>query len=150
MANDSLSTEAAVRTCSECRCRLARDNRDTICWPCRRSRAIAAQERSAIELRRREAFENDRIPGLARQMRTSTEGAIRYAIEDGLLSRRWRPHLGNLVRLAAMEDTTHVEAAKALGVSRWTVADWRRHLGLGTRPGAVKPPRSRCSLTPEE
>ncbi len=72
----------------------------------------------------------DGIPGLAAEMGVSRAEAIRYAIDEEILSRRWRPHVDSLIRLSEMSDCTHVEAAQALGVSRWTVADWRRRLGL--------------------
>jgi hypothetical protein len=122
--------DASERTCADCHCRLARDNKDTVCWPCRRRRAIAAQEEGARSVRRQEIFEVAGIPGLAAEMGVTRAEAIRYAIEEEILSRRWRPHLDSLIKLSEMSGCTHVEAAQALGVSRWTVADWRRRLGL--------------------
>ncbi|HLG91801.1 MAG TPA: hypothetical protein VKY15_02335 [Acidimicrobiales bacterium] len=131
----------AERRCSECNCVLARDNRDTMCWPCRRQRALAAQEASALMLRRREAFEHGRIPALAEMMGVDTAEAIRYAVESGILPRRWRSQIDCLIRLSEMPEASHVHAAQALGVSRWTVADWRRQLGLqsGQRRAAARP-----------
>ncbi len=119
-----------TRRCSECRCNLARDNRDTMCWSCRRRRAVSAQDACAADLRRRAAFEVGRVSGLAIEMGCGYAEAIEYAVAEGMLPSRWKEHVDALVHLADMPGWSHVEAAEALGVSRWTVANWRRQMGL--------------------
>lgn len=75
-------------------------------------------------------FERGGIPALAAELETSEAEAIRFAVKEGILPKRWRTHVEGLVQLTYLRGVTHVEAARAIGVSRWTVADWRRQLRL--------------------
>ncbi|MGH9205546.1 MAG: hypothetical protein ACRD1G_03150 [Acidimicrobiales bacterium] len=146
MADQATTEHSGLpRRCSECHCNLARDNRDTMCWPCRRRQAISAQEASAVDLRRQEAFEQGRVPALAHELDSDNAEAIRYAVEEGILPRRWRSHLEDLIRLAEMPGASHVDAAEAIGVSRWTIANWRRQMGLEPGRGETRPRRDGAS-----
>ena len=126
-------TRPAHRTCERCSCRLARDNDDIVCSPCRRHLvieqhfAIAAVGPSLDDQQR---FAEHGVRGLAEDRNVSLEEAVTLALNEGLLPKRWRAAEPRLRHLVTLEGMTHVEAAEVVGVSRWTIATWRDGLGL--------------------
>jgi hypothetical protein len=58
------------------------------------------------------------------------EEVLVEALGDGTLPARWRAQEAKLVALVALGDLGHVAAGRQVGWSRWTVAEWRRRLGL--------------------
>ncbi|MBK5330996.1 MAG: hypothetical protein JJD93_03445 [Ilumatobacteraceae bacterium] len=135
---------AAAVLCSSCGGRLARDNTGTVCSPCRRTRiehdahlgAFSAQNVPRIKA----AFESLGVFGVAQHLDCSPEDALDVLVNAQLLpfvSARRRLLLRQLVGL---NDMSHVAAAKALNVSRWTVATYRRQLGTDRTPDSLTAP----------
>jgi hypothetical protein len=135
---------AVAVLCSSCGARLARDNTDTICSPCRRTLiqnaarlgSLSARDVAAVKA----AFDSRGIYGVARHLGCSPEDALDVLINVQLLpfvSARRRQLLRQLVGL---NDMPHVAAATALNVSRWTVATYRRQLGTERTPDALTSP----------
>jgi len=125
--------QPAHRTCERCSCRIARDNDDIVCSPCRRHLVIEKHFEIAStgpSLDEQERFADTGVRGIADSRGISLEDAVSLALTDGLLPKRWRAAEPRLRQLAALEGLTHVEAAEVIGVSRWTIATWRDGLGL--------------------
>ena len=77
--------------------------------------------------------------GVAKHLDCTLEDAL-----DVLLSAQLLPFASSrrrqvLRRLVGLEGSTHIAAGETLGISRWTVATYRRQLGLAR---AVQPPTS--------
>ena len=127
------SPRPAHRTCDRCSCRLARDNDDIVCSPCRRHLVIESHVAIASvgpSLDEQQQFADDGVRGIAEARNVSLEDAVSLALAEGLLPKRWRAAETRLRQLAGLEGLTHVEAAEIIGVSRWTIATWRDGLGL--------------------
>lgn len=127
------ASRPAYRSCERCSCRLARDNDDIVCSPCRRHLVI--EQHFAIasvgpSLDDQQRFAEHGVRGLADDRGISLEEAVSRALQEGLLPKRWRAAETRLRQLAGLEGLTHVEAAEVIGVSRWTIATWRDGLGL--------------------
>ena len=133
-----LATATRV-VCSSCGGRLALDQTDTICSPCRR----ASIERSAYRESRRArdysgiktAFDSAGLYGVADHLGCTPEEAM-----DVLISSRLFPFISErrraiLHQLVCLRDTSHVAVAEALHISRWTVATYRQQLGIDRVPG---------------
>lgn len=122
------------RSCPRCGCRLARDNTDTHCSPCRFALTLEAHRALVVDdepkPEHRNAFKEGGVHALAEVASCSVEEAISLAIREGLVPRRWRSSEEKLLQLVKFEGIRHVEVAARLGVSRWTVATWRDELGL--------------------
>jgi hypothetical protein len=122
------------RACPRCGCRLARDNNDNHCSPCRfaltidEHRELLLDDEATPEYQA--AFESGGVVELAHVADCSVGDAIGLAIRSGLVPRRWRSSEDKLRALVELEGVRHVEVAVRLGVSRWTVATWRDELGL--------------------
>jgi hypothetical protein len=132
----AITTSLIAVLCSTCGARLARDNDDDVCSPCRRSSIEAAARRAGLIVRdpqgARLAFTNGGLVGVAVHLHCTREEALDVLFSLGLLpltSHRRRPLLRRLIEL---EGDSHVAVADALGISRWTVASYRRQLGIGT------------------
>ena len=129
--------------CSSCGGRLARDNTGTICSPCLRTRIEASARRGTLTTRDRPrikaTFEASGLHGVARQLDCTPEDALDVLLNAQLLpfASSRRRHV--LRRLVGMDDSTHIAAGEQLGISRWTVATYRRQLGI---PRAAAPPTS--------
>ncbi len=130
--------------CSSCGARLARDNTATICSPCRRTLIENAAHLGALSARDvaavKDAFDSLGIYGVARHLGCSPEDALDVLVNAQLLpfvSARRRQLLRQLLGL---NDMSHVAAATALNISRWTVATYRRQLGTERTPDAVTSP----------
>ena len=130
----SPASPTAARECPRCGCRIARDNHDSHCSPCRF--ALTLEEHRELVLddepiqEHADAFAAGGVYGLAEAADCSAEEAISLAIRAGLVPRRWRSSEEKLRQLVHFEGIRHVEVADRLGVSRWTIATWRDGLGL--------------------
>lgn len=127
-----------VVLCSSCGGRLARDNTAKVCSPCRRTHIeLSAHHGSAIArdgARIKAAFDAGGLYGVAEQLDCSPEDALDVLVNSQLLpfvSPRRRLLLRQLVCLG---DRSHVAAGEALHISRWTVATYRRQLGIERAP----------------
>lgn len=127
---------ATVETprCARCSARLARDNADSVCSPCRRSSIETSASRASLIVRdapgARAAFDAHGLFGVARHLDCTPAEAFDLLFSLGLLplaSQRRRALLHRLIELDAL---SHVDAADALAISRWTVASYRRQLGI--------------------
>jgi hypothetical protein len=133
-----------IGLCTSCNGRLARDQVGSICSPCRRT-LIESSARREVSIARdrariKSAFDSFGVYGVSDQLGITPRQALHALFSSMLLppvSSRRRLLLGQLVDL---RDVSHVDAAQALNISRWTVATYRQLLGieraaaLGPRP----------------
>ena len=135
-----IPTGSTALHCQSCGTQLARDNRGTICSPCRRTEIerlahsgfVAAKERSRIKA----TFDNAGLYGVADQLGCDPGDALELLLNAQVLpfvSARRRAVLHQLV---ALRHLSHVDAAEALNVSRWTVATYRSQLGIERHPSS--------------
>jgi hypothetical protein len=73
------------------------------------------------------------VPRLAEVLGCSTADALDVALVARLVPAAHRRRAPLLVRLLELGPVPHVVAADALGLSRWTVATYRRDLGIPDR-----------------
>jgi hypothetical protein len=124
--------------CIACAAFLARDNRGPRCSPCERTyqstrygadrvnvRAASASEAAA-------AFRDNGLPGIADAFGCSIGAALQVALAYGIVSPLYRRRANLVVRLVALSGHSHIAAGEQLGLSRWTVATYRRDLGLSS------------------
>jgi hypothetical protein len=135
---------AAAVLCSSCGGRLARDNTGTICSPCRRTHIEHAAHLGAIAPRDvpriKAAFDSLGIYGVAKHLGCTAEDALDVLVNAQLLpfvSARRRLLLRQLIGL---NDMSHIAAGEALSVSRWTIATYRRQLGIERAPRSLTLP----------
>jgi hypothetical protein len=122
--------------CTACGGFLASDNTGPTCSPCWRSQLLRTAssimpftyDRAELE----EVFEADGLDGLAARLRSSRRDALDVALANGLVPAGYRRRVDVLRPLLEMDDISHVDAARQLGLSRWTVASYRRDLRLST------------------
>jgi hypothetical protein len=139
-----------IARCGTCSARLARDNSGTTCSPCRRSEIESMARRSALVTRdpdgARLAFADAGLGGVAAQLRCTAEEALDVVVMLNLLPPAYRRRVPLLRQLVALERASHIAAAEALGLSRWTVATYRRDLGLDRTASYSKPDRSAAAI----
>jgi hypothetical protein len=120
--------------CSSCGGRLARDNTGTVCSPCRRTHIETSARNGALlssdSSRIKSAFESGGLYRVAEHVGCTPEDAV-----DVLLSTQLLPFVSPrrrlvLRRLVALGDHSHIAAGEALNISRWTIATYRRQLGI--------------------
>jgi len=120
--------------CESCSARLARDNSGRVCSPCRRSELESMARRAALvtsdPVGVGHAFEATGLGGVAGHLGCSIEDALDVVVMLGLLPAAYRRRLPVLRQLVLLDGASHIAAAEALGLSRWTVATYRRDLGL--------------------
>ncbi len=129
---------ATVVVCRSCGRRLARDHTETICSPCRRTiiensayrEALTARDRTGIKA----AFDSSGLYGVAQHLDSTPEEALDAVITSQLIPVLSAPRRALLHQLVALRDSSHVAVAEALHISRWTVAAYRRQLGIDRRP----------------
>lgn len=125
---------AAVVLCESCGKPLAHDHSGTICSPCRRTAIETSAHRGAETIRDRSgikaAFDSFGLYGVADHLNCSAAKALEVLLSARLLPRVSARRDAVLRQLVAMSDVSHVAAAEALGISRWTVATYRHDLGL--------------------
>jgi hypothetical protein len=86
------------------------------------------------------SFESLGIYGVARHLGCRPEDALDVLVNAQVLpfvSARRRLLLRQLISL---DNMSHVAAAKALNISRWTVATYRRQLGIERNPATLTSP----------
>ena len=129
-----LPTAGQVAVCETCSARLARDNSGRVCSPCRRSELEALARRAALVTRdpagAGRAFDDAGLGGVAGHLACGIEDALDVVVMLGLLPAAYRRRLPVLRELVRLDRASHIAAAEALGLSRWTVATYRRDLGL--------------------
>jgi hypothetical protein len=124
----------AFVVCASCGGRVARDNADTTCSPCRRTmieqsanrHVMIARDRHGIET----AFNSAGLYAVAQRLKCTPEEALDVLINARLVpfvSERRRAVLRQVVTL---REASHVAVAEALHISRWTVATYRHQLGI--------------------
>jgi hypothetical protein len=97
---------------------------------------LSARDVAAVKA----SFDSLGIYGVARHLGCSPEDALDVLINAQLLpfvSARRRQLLRQLIGL---NDMSHIAAATALNISRWTIATYRRQLGTERSPNALTSP----------
>jgi hypothetical protein len=121
------------RRCGRCRAILARDNTGERCSPCWQAELLAQRgpvlRRPGDETRLRRAFGEGGVRAVARELGRSEPEALDLVLAHGLIPARQRSRVGALRALQGLEHLSHIRAAEALGLSRWTVATYRSLLG---------------------
>jgi hypothetical protein len=122
----------AQRRCARCGCVLAADNLSSLCSPCARSER---ERESNAGLRLdpaavRAAFARGGAAAVVAELGCRPEEAIVGAVAAGVLSPLYLRRIGVLAQLMELHELSHVAAAERTGLSRWTVATYRRDLGL--------------------
>jgi hypothetical protein len=105
-----------------------------VCSPCLRTNievtahhgSMLARDHSEIK----KAFESTGLYGVAEHLGSTPEDAV-----DALLNSQLLPFVSQrrrtvLRRLATLRDQSHSAAGETLHLSRWTVATYRRQLGV--------------------
>jgi hypothetical protein len=129
---------ATVVVCRSCGRWLARDHTETICSPCRRTtiensayrEALIARDRTGIKA----AFDSSGLYGVAQHLDSTPEEALDAVIRSQLIPVLSAPRRALLHQLVRLRDSSHVAVAEALHISRWTVAAYRRQLGIDRIP----------------
>jgi hypothetical protein len=120
--------------CESCGKRLARDHSDTICSPCRRTNIETSAHRGAQIVRDgagiKTAFEEFGLYGVAERLGCTPAEALDVLLHSQLVPAVSPRRHALLVQLLALGNCSHVAAAEALHISRWTVATYRRQLGI--------------------
>ena len=125
-----------LRCCDLCACRLAGDNAGTRCSPCdsaRRYAPEAAAPATAIGLRALTRTWPDGFDAFRRASGLDVDGAAELAVSIGLAPGGSLLSAARLAELARSREIPTTELAARWGVSRWTVATWRRSVGLERR-----------------
>ena len=129
------------RRCRECGCVLSAYNDNDICSPCRSSE-IVAMYRGPLSIRTPEQLAEKGFDTYREALGVSTPEALDLAFTNGLLPRSMRGSAPMMARLVdECEGLNHLEAATHLDMSRFTVAAWRKRLGMS-------PGRSRAGDEP--
>jgi hypothetical protein len=128
-----LTTTVAV-LCSSCGGRLARDNTGTVCSPCKRTHIEMSAHNGALlagdSSRIKASFESTGLYGVAQHLNCSPEDALDVLLASQLVPFASPRRRLLLRRLVGLRDSSHVAAGEALNISRWTVATYRRQLGI--------------------
>lgn len=135
-----IPTAATALHCQSCGTQLARDNRGTICSPCTRTEIerlahsgfVAAKEHSRIKA----IFDSAGLYGVADHLDCDPEDALELLLNAQLLPFISSSRRAVLHQLVALRDLSHVDAAEALNISRWTVATHRSQLGIERHPSS--------------
>lgn len=140
------ASAAAAIVCASCGARLARDHVDTICSPCRRTEIVNSARRGAMLFRERgriaAAFGSLGVYGVAEQFGLTPAQALDVVFDAQLLPPVSPRRTLLLRRLVELRDASHVAAAEALDLSRWTVASYRQMLGIDRTPARSARPRT--------
>jgi hypothetical protein len=129
-----MSLAGPVMVCVHCGAHLAHDHDDSLCSPCRRAAIEKAAHREALVARNRtqieQTFNQAGLYGVAGFLQTTPEEALDVLIRARIVpfaSERRRKVLEHIV---ASNHRSHVALADELRISRWTVAAYRRQLGI--------------------
>jgi hypothetical protein len=130
---------------------LASDNPGPLCSPCwqreLRARANTALRRGSDAQAVRRAFLAGGVPAIADALRCSSAEALEVALLHKLVPAVYRRRTALLVQLLELGPVAHVVAGEQLNLSRWTVATYRRDLGIVDRgrPAAASPATRRAA-----
>lgn len=122
--------------CRTCEAFLASDNAGPLCSPCHRSAVLArfAPEGGALPavnvVEARAVFGHGGLPALAHHLECSLHQALDLCLVHNLVRPILDRRAATLHHLLALTHLSHVAAATQLGISRFTVATYRRELGL--------------------
>ncbi|MEP7202765.1 MAG: hypothetical protein ABI894_09155 [Ilumatobacteraceae bacterium] len=75
-------------------------------------------------------FESSGVHGVARHFDCTLEDALDIVIDAQLMPMGMVRRRVVLRRLVGLTGSSHSAAGEVLGISRWTVATYRRHLGI--------------------
>jgi predicted alpha/beta-fold hydrolase len=135
-----MTTFAPPVVCARCSCRLARDNSEKFCSPCAgrigRERWLTPGG-SVLPLLTASDLEVHGIKGLMERHGTTAEVLVPALMQSGVLPRQIRRYEPLVIRLVGLHGLSHSAAARNLRVTRWTVAAWRKRLGLDERGDGV-------------
>lgn len=133
---EPMTTLAPPQVCARCSCRLARDNTERFCSPCAgrlgRERWLTPGLAPSLSITPEDLAVLG-ITGLMARHSATAEELIPAMLTSGVLPRQIRRYEALVIRLVAMEGFSHSAAARKLRVTRWTVAAWRKRLGLDDR-----------------
>jgi hypothetical protein len=132
LAPDRGAQPGSARACDRCSCRLAADNVGRLCSPCARAQR-AGLANGALRLDPAAvaaAFERGGVPAVVDALGCRAEEAIAAAIGAGVLPALYLRRIDVLAELVHHRELSHVAAAERTGLSRWTVATYRRDLGM--------------------
>jgi hypothetical protein len=82
-------------------------------------------------------LETHGIKGLMIRHQTSADVLVPALMQSGVLPRQIRRYEPLVIRLVDLNGFSHSAAARNLRVTRWTVAAWRKRLGLDERGGCA-------------
>jgi hypothetical protein len=85
-------------------------------------------------------FEADGLAGLAERLDTELADAFEVALAHGLVPASYRRRTAVVRQLVECAHLPHVAAAEHLGLSRWTVASYRKDLRLHRATRSPRPP----------
>jgi hypothetical protein len=130
--------------CHSCRALLARDNPGPKCSPCGRRDLLSshtgvasfAVDRTELS----DCFQADGLAGLAERLDCNLVDAFEVALANGLVPASYRRRTLLVRELVECAHLPHVAAADRLGLSRWTVASYRKELRLHRAPRIPLPP----------
>lgn len=92
-------------------------------------------------------LERHGIVGLARRHATTPAVIVASLLASGVLPRHLRRYERLLADLCELDHLSHSAAARQLHVTRWTVAAWRKRLGITpvarAAPNTAAPPTAR-------
>lgn len=129
-----------VTRCVSCGARLARDHGGTICSPCRRTQIESAAHCGSVASRQRgqlkALFDSSGLYGVADWLGCNPGEALEVLLNARLLPFVSAQRRALLHDLVALRDLSHVDAAVALNISRWTVATYRSQLGIDRHPSS--------------
>jgi hypothetical protein len=129
-----ITSAGTVTRCASCGARLARDHGGTICSPCRRTQIERAAQCGSVAARQRAQlkalFDSSGLYGVADHLRCDPGDALEVLLNARLLPFVSAQRRALLHDLVALRDLSHVDAAAALNISRWTVATYRGQLGI--------------------
>jgi hypothetical protein len=129
-----IATTGTVTLCVSCGARLARDHGGTICSPCLRSQIERAAHRGSVAAREqariKAVFNSSGLYGVADHLGCDPQDALEVLLNARLLPFVNATRRELLRQLVELRDLSHVDAAAALNISRWTVATYRGQLGI--------------------
>jgi hypothetical protein len=127
------------RRCQRCGCVLAGDQSSLLCSPCARAEMLAELPSVALVLPRGVHVDDlsrswaQGLDAVTELLRQDPSDAARAVWRAGLAPRRARLDEETFVVLVTERTASHTELADRLGVSRWTIASWRKLLPADPR-----------------
>jgi hypothetical protein len=122
------------RRCERCGCVLAGDQSSLLCSPCTRAQLLAELPSDAVLLPRGVHVDDlsaswaQGLDAVVELLHQDPRDAARAVWRAGLAPRRARLDEATFVVLVTERTASHTELGNRLGVSRWTIATWRKLL----------------------